>query len=72
MDIDDLSENQFERIRDEITDSFDEELELEMEDDRLEEMLKEEGFEREKPALDRRIYFRELFRLQHELVRLQD
>jgi polyphosphate kinase 2 len=72
MSIDDLSESQFERIRDEITDSFDEELELEMEDDRLDEMLKEEGFEREKPALDRKIYFRELFKLQHELVRLQD
>ena len=63
---------QFERIRDEITDSFDEELEMEMEDDRLEALLKEAGFEREKPPLDRRLYFRELFRLQHELVRLQD
>ncbi|MDR3475641.1 MAG: polyphosphate kinase 2 [Devosia sp.] len=70
---DDPSEqSQFERIRDEITDSFDEELELEMEDDRLEALLKEAGFEREKPAMDRRLYFRELFRLQHELVRLQD
>jgi polyphosphate kinase 2 len=69
---DDLSEIQFERIRDEITDSFDEELELEMEDEQLEEMLRDEGFERKRPGLDRKVYFRELFRLQHELVRLQD
>jgi polyphosphate kinase len=72
MTTDDLNDSQFARIRDEITDSFDEELELEMEDDRLEELLKGEGFERGKPALDRKVYFRELFRLQHELVRLQD
>ena len=40
-EIDGLAPNQFQRIRDEITDSFDEELELEMEDDRLEELLKD-------------------------------
>src|SRR5665213_148713 len=67
-----IEQSQFERIRDESTDSFDEELEMEMEDDRLEALLKEAGFQPTHPAMDRRVYFRELFRLQHELVRLQD
>jgi len=70
--IDDLTPSQFERIRDEITDSFDEELEQELDEDRLEELLRAEGFERSRPAMDRRAYFRELFKLQTELVRLQD
>ncbi|GJD34728.1 polyphosphate kinase 2 [Methylobacterium aerolatum] len=55
-----------EMIRREILDSYDEELEQELEDGRLEEMA---GGSR---GLDRRFYFRELLRLQHELVRLQD
>ncbi|KFL29028.1 polyphosphate kinase [Devosia riboflavina] len=59
------------RIREEITDSFDEELELQFEDDQL-EALAEEGERAERKSLDRNVYFRELFRLQHELVRLQD
>ncbi|HEX7931212.1 MAG TPA: polyphosphate kinase 2, partial [Sphingomicrobium sp.] len=48
-----------------------EELELELEEARLEDVLGiDEG---ERPEyLDRKVYFRELFRLQHELVRLQD
>ena len=60
-----------ERIKQEISDDFDEELELELEEARLEDVLGiDEG---ERPEyLDRRVYFRELFRLQHELVRLQD
>ena len=70
--IDDLTPSQFERIRDEITDSFDEELEQELDEDRLEELLRAEGFERSRPAMDRKAYFRELFKLQTELVRLQD
>lgn len=62
---------ELERIRAEISDSFDEELELQFEDDQLEMLAG--GEERPGGAtLDRRIYFRELFRLQHELVRLQD
>jgi polyphosphate kinase 2 len=60
-----------ERIKQEISDDFDEELELELEEARLEDVLGiDEG---ERPEyLDRKVYFRELFRLQHELVRLQD
>ncbi len=49
-DDDFLVQSQFERIRDEITDSFDEELELEMEDDRLEALLAEAGFEPGRPV----------------------
>jgi polyphosphate kinase 2 len=64
------------RIKAELADSFDEELEMELEERRLdalmEQMPSEQDGEVMDRALDRRIYFRELFRLQHELVRLQD
>jgi hypothetical protein len=48
-------------------DSFDEELELEMDDDRLTELLGE-VFEPPpmQASIDRKLYFRELFRLQGE------
>jgi polyphosphate kinase 2 len=59
------------RIYADILDSFDEELEMEFDDERIAPML--DGLVEEGPgALDRRIYFRELFRLQRELVKLQD
>lgn len=61
-----------EAIRREVADDFDEELELEMEDERLERLADELGKPARPPGLDRKVYFRELFRLQHELVRLQD
>jgi len=67
----DKFEAELSRIRAEITDSFDEELELQFEDDQL-EALAEDGERAERKSLDRNVYFRELFRLQHELVRLQD
>ncbi|MCB4802250.1 polyphosphate kinase 2 [Methylobacterium brachiatum] len=56
-----------EMIRREILDSYDEEMELGFEDDRLDSL--EGGSE---SGLDRRRYFRDLLHLQHELVRLQD
>lgn len=62
---------ELDRIRDEIADSFDEELELQFEDDQLEAMA-EESERAGRKSIDRKLYFRELFRLQHELVRLQD
>lgn len=65
-------QEQLRRIKDEIADSFDEELELQMEEDRLDELVAEGMSEPAEVTLERRIYFRELFRLQHELVRLQD
>ncbi len=63
---------QLERIKAEITDSFDEELEIQLEEERLDELVAEELASAGKPSIDRQIYFKELFRLQHELVRLQD
>ncbi|MDQ0394276.1 polyphosphate kinase 2 [Labrys monachus] len=60
------------RIHREIADGYDEELELELEEARLDHMLSEIPGYTETDTLDRKIYFRELFRLQHELVRLQD
>ncbi len=63
--------SELDRIRDEITDSFDEELELQFEDDQL-EALADETERAGRQSIDRKVYFRELFRLQHELVRLQD
>lgn len=61
-----------EAVRREVTDDFDEELELEFEEERLEQLAAGLKSHTRAPTLDRRIYFRELFRLQHELVRLQD
>ena len=60
------------RVRDELVDSFDEELEMEIDDARLNK-LSEELLERpDSEGMDRTVYFRELFRLQGELVKLQD
>lgn len=66
---DNLSEHT-QRLYAEMLDSFDEEFEMELDDDRLDHLLVEG------PAgsgeIDRRVYFRELLRLQGELVKLQD
>ena len=66
------TQDRLSRIKDEIVDSFDEELEMQLEEDRLDELVAEGIGDETEASLDRRIYFRELFRLQHELVRLQD
>ena len=62
------------RVRNEILDSFDEELEIELDDERMARLLTdiEEHPEADSDRLDRRVYFRELFRIQSELVKLQD
>ena len=56
----------YQRAQEEILDSMDEELEMELDDDRL----TPDG----EPGSDvpRNVYFKELFRLQGELVKLQD
>jgi len=63
-----------ERVQRELTDSYDEELEMELEDREIDPVTREvrvsERSEEAKEA--RRQYFRELFRLQAELVKLQD
>ena len=60
------------RIRGELVDSFDEELEMEIDDDRLKLAIEEFAQRSETASIDRALYFRELFRLQGELVKLQD
>ena len=60
------------RIADEMADSLDEELEMEIDDKRLDEYLTECSGYPELNAIDRRLYFAELLRLQGELVKLQD
>ncbi|MBZ9647505.1 polyphosphate kinase 2 [Sphingobium sp. 3R8] len=72
MHLEDQSGFAMERIKAEIADSFDEELEMEIDEDRLETMLADMEEHPERQQMERRVYFRELFRLQHELVRLQD
>ncbi len=61
----------FRRVHGELLDSFDEELEMEIDDDRLSNLLGEEAGHPEPEAVSRPSYFRELFRLQGELVKLQ-
>jgi polyphosphate kinase 2 len=65
-------EEMMRRLREDLLDSYDEELEMELEERNMEE-LEATG----KPRSDterqaRRTYFQELFRLQGELVKLQD
>ena len=59
------------RIREEMLDGFDEEIELEIDDERLDALTNEMQGYSEQETLDRRLYFKELFRLQGELVKLQ-
>ncbi len=61
------------RLREDRLDSFDEELELELDDQQLSTLDSELGSEVSSSTdIDRRTYFTELFRLQAELVKLQD
>jgi polyphosphate kinase 2 len=60
------------KLEAEAIDSFDEELEMELDDERLEELLSDELASVAKIGLDRATYFGELIRLQTELVKLQD
>jgi polyphosphate kinase 2 len=62
-----------ERIRRDLADGYDEELELELEDRKIDE-LNDTSLDTGSAAYKegRRTYFRELFRMQAELVKLQD
>jgi polyphosphate kinase len=61
------------RLHEDRLDSFDEELELELDDEQLGSLEAELGSEAGASTdIDRRTYFVELFRLQAELVKLQD
>lgn len=60
------------RLRNEMIDSLDEELEMEIDDRRIDEWVDDAVADAAAENIDRRLYFRELFRLQGELVKLQD
>jgi len=60
------------RVNAEIQDNFDEDIELELEDSELAELLSESEHLQLHDSLPRRLYFKELLRLQRELIKLQD
>jgi polyphosphate kinase 2 len=63
------------RVHEEMLDSFDEELEMELDDEHLGSLLADiSPASSEAPVhdIDRALYFKELFRMQGELVKLQD
>ena len=60
------------RIHDEMIDTVDEELEMEIDDDRLAGLLEQVADYPKQDTLDRRVYFTELLKLQRELIKLQD
>ena len=62
----------FRRVHGELIDSFDEELEMEIDDERLSDLPAAGAGPVGPGTLSRQSYFRELFRLQGELVKLQD
>ena len=62
----------FRRVHGEVTDDLDEELELELDDDRVADTI--DGVVDNPPPRSegRKFYFKELLRLQRELIKLQD
>ena len=66
-------ERLMERIERDLIDSYDEELELEVDDRGVRDVIGDEGISStDESKAARQAYFRELFRLQGELVKLQD
>jgi polyphosphate kinase 2 (PPK2 family) len=61
-----------ERMHDELIETVDEELEMEIDDDRLSDLLDHTPERRPHDTMDRQSYFKELLRLQKELIKLQD
>ena len=60
------------RVNTEIQDSLDEDIELELEDEELADLLSGSEPLQTNDSLPRRLYFKELLRLQRELIKLQD
>ena len=60
------------RVNAEIQDNLDEDIELELEDDELADLLSETEHLQVQDSLPRHVYFKELLRLQRELIKLQD
>ncbi len=65
-------EEMMRRLREDLLDSYDEELEMELEERNMEELAAHGQPRSVEERLARRTYFQELFRLQGELVKLQD
>jgi len=75
MSVDKGEQSLAEKLRNELADSLDEELELEIDDDMLDRTSRLGGSDLgtgQADGSDRHRYFRELLRLQGELVKLQD
>ena len=72
MSLDDKNPAIRDWVRAEIEDSYDEELEMEIDDDRISRELGQIKDLRHRSTLVRRTYFHELLHLQAELVKLQD
>jgi polyphosphate kinase len=60
------------RVERELADDIDEEFEMELDDDRLGRLLSEAEDHEPGHGMDRKVYFRELLRMQGELIKLQD
>ena len=67
-----IDEYLLKRLEADLIDGYDEELELELEDRNVDALSGQDGADPEGLRLARQTYFRELFRLQGELVKLQD
>jgi len=73
MDSDSNNDHALRKLIDaDLRDSLDEELELELGDSQLEQFRGLKAPLEDREGLDRHVYFTELFRLQGELVKLQD
>src|SRR5262249_45607929 len=59
-------------IEADLQDTLDEELEMELDDSRLKELEALKSVQEPSETIDRSLYFKELLRLQGELVKLQD
>jgi polyphosphate kinase 2 len=66
------AESMQQRVERELADDVDEEFEMELDDDRLGRLLSEADQHEPGHGMDRKVYFRELLRLQGELIKLQD
>jgi len=60
------------RVERELADDIDEEFEMELDDDRFDRLIGEAEEHDSGQGMDRKVYFRELLRLQGELIKLQD
>ena len=67
-----IDEHLLKRLEADLIDGYDEELELELEDRNVDALSGQDEADSEGLRLARQTYFRELFRLQGELVKLQD